>query len=111
VGFRIALMIQVGLSAFNAYLAALTPALLIMRWCHPHPSLRRVVRQRGTIACAVATAATVIEALWIASVVAVGSDFIHASTVFVGYVQQVSFAGAGAWFAMALSGRWRPEAS
>ncbi len=63
------------------------------------------------VACTVASVAMAIEALWIGSLLALGSGFIHASTVVVGYAQEVSFAVMGAWIALALSGRWRPEPS
>jgi hypothetical protein len=52
-----------------------------------------------------------IEAVWILSLLAVGSHFIHANTIFVGYAPQVSFAVVGGWSALALSGQWRPESS
>jgi hypothetical protein len=108
-GMRNFLALQFGLSSVIPYLASLTPALLIVRLRQPRPSLRRVGRQPSFIACAVATVAMGIEALWIGSLWAQGSGFIQASTVFVGYAQQVSFAVIGGWVALALSCRWRPE--
>ncbi len=63
------------------------------------------------VACTVATIAMAIETLWIGSLLWIGSGFIHAETIFVGYAQQVSFAVVGAWLALALSGRWRTETS
>jgi hypothetical protein len=108
-GMRRFLTLQFGLSAVIPYLATLTPAVVIMRLRQPRPSLRRVGRQPGSIACTVATVAMAIEALWIASLLARGSGCINASTVFVGYAQQVSFAVVGGWVTLALSGRWRSE--
>jgi len=110
-GMRNFLTLQFSLSAIIPYLASLTPAMLIVRLRQPRPGLRRVGRQPGLIACGAATVAMAIEALWIGSLLARGSGFIHGSTVFVGYAQQVSFAVIGGWSALALSGRWRPESS
>ncbi|MFI5459156.1 MAG: hypothetical protein ACHRXM_27320 [Isosphaerales bacterium] len=52
-----------------------------------------------------------IEAVWILSLLAVGSRVFNVGTVFAFYAQQVSFAVFGGWSALALSGRWRPEPS
>jgi hypothetical protein len=108
-GMRHFQAVQFGLSAVIPYLATLTPAMLVVRLRQPRPSLRRVGRQPGMIACAAATVAMAIEALWIASLLGRGSGFIQTSTVFVGYAQQVSFTVVGGWVALALSGRWRSE--
>jgi hypothetical protein len=110
-GMRRFQALQFGLSAFIPYLSVLTPALLILRLRQPRPTLRHVGRQPGMVACTAATIAMAIETRWIGSLIWVGSGFIHAETVFVGYAQQVSFAVVGAWIALALSGRWRPEKS
>jgi hypothetical protein len=110
-GMRRFLALKIGLSAFIPYLAALTPAMLILRLRQPRPTLRHVGRQPGMVACTVATIAMAIETLWIGSLLWIGSGFIHAETIFVGYAQQVSFAVVGAWLALALSGRWRTENS
>lgn len=106
-GMRHFQALQFGLSAVIPYLATLTPAMLVVRLRQPRPGLRRIGRQPGMIACTVATVAMAIEASWIASLLARGSGFIHASTVFVAYAPQVSFAVVGGWVALALSGRWR----
>lgn len=108
-GMRRFLYVQYAGSAFNPYLAAVTVALLVIRLRRPHPGWRRVARQPGFIACAVATAAMAIEAAWIGALLAMGSGFIHVTTIFVGYAQQVSFAVVGGWIALAVSGRWRAE--
>ena len=98
-GMRRFLLLQFGLSAFIPYVAALTPAVLILRLRQPRPTLRHIGRQPGMIACTVATIAMAIETVWIASLLWIGSRFIHAETVFVGYAEQVSFAVVGAWCA------------
>lgn len=108
-GMRPFLYIQYAGSAFNPYLATVTAAWLFIRLRRPHPGWRRLGRQPGFIACAVATAAMAIEAAWIGALLAIGSRFIHVSTIFVGYAQEVSFAVAGGWIALAISGRWRTE--
>lgn len=108
-GMRRFLYIQYAGSAFNPYLGVVTVALLVIRLRPPHPGWRRIGRQPGFVACAVATVAMAIEAVWIGALLAMGSRFIHISTIFVSYAQQVSFAAAGGWIALAVSGRWRTE--
>jgi len=110
-GMQRFMMIQYALSAFNPFLAAMTPTLLAIRLRGDGPRLRRIVRQPGFVACAAATLTMLVEAVWIGSLLAVGSRFIHLTTVFDGYAQEVSFAVGGAWVALMLTGRWQPEAS
>jgi hypothetical protein len=102
-----------------AYLAiALAAALIVLRWISPRPSLARLVRQPGFVAC-VATVGGL----------ALGSG-LSEMTVFVmkanpnrlfttfspGYslshgISMIPFVVAGAWLALALGGRWTPEKS
>jgi hypothetical protein len=93
------------------FLVTLTFALLMLRLRRPRPRLRRVLSQPGSTACIAATIAIVVEIAWIGSLLAVGSRFIHLSSVFVGYAQQVSFAVLGGWTILAVSGRWRNDPS
>jgi hypothetical protein len=56
---------KVALLAGQPVLAAWTVALLLARLRRPGPHLRRVLRQPGAVACAVATLAMVLDTLWI----------------------------------------------
>jgi hypothetical protein len=110
-GMRKGMMIHYVLSCVLPFLVAWTPVLLFLRFRQPRPRLRRVFLQPGTVACVVATLAMTIEAVWIVSLLAVGSRFLQAETLFTSFAPQVSFAVLGGWSALVLSGRWRPESS
>jgi len=113
-GLRNILLIQSALSYVLPFLAAWTPALLFLRLRQPRPRLGRVFKQPGTVACVVATLAMAIEAVWLLPLLAVGSRSLppHVdSLLVVHFSHEVSFAVAGGWSALALSGRWRPEPS
>jgi hypothetical protein len=110
-GMRRFTVLQDAGQAVVPFLAAWTVALLLLRLRRPRPRLRRALLQPGAVACAAATVAIAVEATWILSLLAVGSRFVHPSSVFVGYAQQVSFAVLGGWTALAAGGRWRSEPS
>jgi hypothetical protein len=110
-GMSTFVMIQNAGQLVGPFLVTLTFALLMLRLRRPRPHLRRVLSQPGSTACIAATIAIVVEIVWIGSLLAVGSRFIHLSTVFVSYAQQVSFAVLGGWTVLAVSGRWRNDPS
>jgi hypothetical protein len=100
---------QVSLSVVSVYLEFLTPAILIIRLRQPHPSLRRLGRQPGLIACVVVTVALALDSVRVASIWSRGSGILWVPTVLVDYAQHVGFALMGGWIALLLSGRWRSE--
>jgi len=110
-GNRTYSLIHFTLSAVMSFLVVWTPILLFLRLRQPRPRLRRVFLQPGTVACAVATLAMTIEALWILPLLAVGSRFVQKETLLVNFACMVSFAVVGGWSVLVLSGRWRPEPS
>ncbi|HEV3163064.1 MAG TPA: hypothetical protein VGZ22_03405, partial [Isosphaeraceae bacterium] len=112
-GMRAAFKVQFVLSVALPFLAAWTPALLLLRLRKPRPRLGRIARQPGAVACAVATTAMTIVALWILALWAAGVSgrVLHASVLFVNYSQLVGFAVVGGWASLALGGRWRQEPS
>jgi hypothetical protein len=101
---------QVALLAGSPLLAAWTVALLLARLGRPRPHLRRVLRQPGAVACAVATLAMAVDATWIIPIWVRGASPLKAAYSFV-YHFDVGFAVLGGWAVLVLSGRWRPEPS
>jgi hypothetical protein len=103
---------------------AATPTLLILRLRRPRPSRWRLFSPPGLVACAAATIATILSALWITlGRFCVYRDFwgrtgsnrheFKAWNVALDACSSpaVAFAVAAAWGSMALAGRWRPEPS
>jgi hypothetical protein len=113
-GMRQLLSIEASLKVVVPFLAVWTPALLLLRLRQPRPCLKRLARQPGAVASAVATLAIAIVAVWILSLWAAGSRFMLSSDLagaFLGYSSEISFAVAGGWSVLAFSGRWRSEPS
>ena len=100
---------KVALLAGSPLLAAWTVALLLARLGRPRPHLRRVLRQPGAVACAVATLAMAVDATWIIPIW-VRKAPLMAAYSFVCHVD-VGFAVLGSWAVLVLSGRCRPEPS
>ena len=104
------LMLRTAAQFVAPFLAAWTVALLLLRLHRPRPRLRRALQQPVAVACVAATAAIAIEAAWVLSLLAVGSELRPLATVFDGWSPwQVSFAVIGGWTSLAASGRWRAE--
>ena len=102
-------LVVVGLAIVVPFLATTTAAILIMRLRRPRPTSRRLFRQPGTVACVAALLAMLIEAGWVASLLAMKSWLMGPDLVFVLHVPQVGFAVVGGWLSLAMAGRWRPE--
>jgi hypothetical protein len=101
---------QVALLAGAPLLAAWTVALLLSRLGRPRPQLRRMLRQPGAVACAVATLAMAVDATWIIPIWVRNASPLMAAYSFVCHVD-VGFAVLGSWAVLVLSGRCRPEPS
>jgi hypothetical protein len=110
-GMREWVTIQYVLSVVTSFLVPWTPTVVILRLRRPRPRLRALLIQPGMVACAVATLAIAIVALWAVPLLARGSIYVRRENLFSTFSPQVSFAVIGAWFAVAVSGRWRPERS
>jgi hypothetical protein len=108
------------------FLLTWTPALVVIRLLPPRPSLRRVARQPGFVACVVASLALCICCIHAASMLAKGkiqvstmsasaylmlTNFVTDSfgDTVTGYTPEVGFAVGGAWLAQVLNGCWRPN--
>ncbi|WP_406698467.1 hypothetical protein V5E97_06275 [Singulisphaera sp. Ch08] len=94
---------------------ALTITLLLLRFRQPRP--RRPCRHPGSVACcAVAFASALIFVIWVSYWLMPGPSppsFVRSdrTVVLVANVLRLelySFTVAGAWLALAVSGRWRP---
>lgn len=113
-GMQALLAIEAILRAAAPFLAVWTPALLLLRLRQPRPRLNRLARQPGAAACAVATLAIVVVAVWTLTLWAARSRFMLVGDlqgVFLSCFSYVSFAVVGGWSVLALGGRWRSEAS
>jgi hypothetical protein len=120
------------LSLLLPHASAMTAALLAIRLRRPRPTLRRVARQPGVVACEVALVALLVVVCWAAFTTATGrviefSQLVqrvpkgggHGSSGAVSYPltgrlltvygDRIGFAVAGAWLSLLLFGRWRPE--
>jgi hypothetical protein len=99
---------------FIGLLSAWTIALLLFRLRSPRPRLRRIALQPGFLATAAATASLAILALLVCLLKqrfrarGYGVDTRVITTLL---IPQVGFAVGGAWLALILSGRRRPEPS
>jgi hypothetical protein len=76
--------VQVILEVLLPYVAAGTAALLGMRLRQPRPSLRRLARQPGAVACMAASAALLLIVCWIATTMATGRIVESSSFVYFG---------------------------
>jgi hypothetical protein len=121
--------IETFLALVAPQLAAGTIATLVLRMRNPRPSFRRIAREPGSAACTVALAAFVVIACWVGLITAMGRSVefsehltkagVHtygsaalyplSGRILVAYGDRIAFAIAGAWLAVCLSGRWRPE--
>jgi hypothetical protein len=124
---------QTILMFLSPYIALWTVSLLIMRLIPPRPTLKRIGRQPGTVAAVAACAVLILIAGWLALTTyagilmystmgyeypsgrGMGSGFlVHGNRIgsaIVAYGDRIAVAVAGAWIALAASGRWRPERS
>lgn len=96
-------------------LAGLVPAVLIFGLYKAQPSRREAARGPGLVACLVAVATSILPLFWFAGTVLVESrrSFPHYSVPFNNMFLRWMFATGsmilGAWIAMAIQGRWRPN--
>ena len=96
--------------------AVLTLGVLFARLSHPHPALRRLVRQPGFAACVAGTLAVLVTGGL--NVATTNHGFVVGHQ-FQGYVWVALFpqgfepgvAVAACWLLLALGGRWHPEPS
>jgi hypothetical protein len=103
-------IIRFALLALLPYLAAWTVALLIIRLRSPRPRFRRLARQPGFVACAIAALGLLICGL---SWLLVTRRFLSFDPrmFLIGYTPHLCFIVVGAWLALILGGSWRAEPS
>ncbi len=120
------------LAMLTPHLAAGTVAQLVLRIRRPRPSFRRLGRQPGTVACAVALGALVVIACWVWINTSTGQlleyklhltkadrhgmeggvrypIYPFSGRLLVAFGDRIGFAVAGAWLALWLAGWWRAE--
>src|SRR5262249_20666667 len=102
------------------HLSAWTVAVLIMHLRPPRPSFGRLMRRPGAVACLASFAFALIIAGMLA-IIAVEANFVGPGERLIDlprrpimvyvvlYCKLIGIAVAGAWLALAASGRWRPE--
>ncbi|HWE35986.1 MAG TPA: hypothetical protein VG406_05380 [Isosphaeraceae bacterium] len=94
-----------------AFATSFTWAMLAIRLRAPRPPLRRLARQPGAVACAVATMATAIVAMHCLILTLLNQKYSNYQMNFVPLALDVGWAVSGAWATLLLAGRWRPEPS
>ncbi len=96
-------------------LAGLVPAVLILGLYKAQPSWRDAARGPGLIACFVAVAASILPILWFAGMVLIESRHaypiysVHFNNLFGRWMLAAGPMILGAWIALAIQGRWRPN--
>jgi hypothetical protein len=96
-------------------LAGLVPAVLILGLYRAHPSRRDAARGLGLVTCFVAIAASILPILWFAGTVLVESQRpypVYSVAFNNAFARWMIAAGPmilGAWIALAIQGRWRPN--
>ena len=96
-------------------LAGLVPAVLILGLFRAEPSRRDAVKGPGLVACFVALAASIMPILWFATTVAVESRLpypiysVPFNNMFGRWMLAAGPMILGAWIALAVLGRWRPN--
>jgi hypothetical protein len=119
--WRMALAAADAIEQLPPILASFSVTVLALRYLPPRPPLRRLLRQPGTIACAVAslflvpTSAAVLgshlasglplEVAWARAVRDLRPEYLTGAAAAIG------LAVAVAWVALAATERWRPEPS
>ncbi len=107
-------MMRVALLAGSPLLAAWTVALLLARLGRPRPHLRRVLRQPGAVACAVATLTMAVDTTWIIPTWVRGfsalnvRNTLNVANILVNDID-AGYAVLGGWSALALMAQWCPE--
>jgi hypothetical protein len=124
--------IQNALSIVLPHVITLTFAMAVIRWRRPRPSLRRIARQPGTVACTIAGLCVLLIGGWVAGNMALGGEArlriediswsVSADThrlsglqgplwekSFLAYADRIGFAVGGGWLCLLLGGRWRQE--
>jgi hypothetical protein len=124
--------VQYVLTLVLPHASAMTAALLAIRMRRPRPTLRRLARQPGVMACEVAMAALLVVVCWAVCTRATGrgirfSQFVQllpnkggrgteggvsyplTGRLLTVYGDRIGFAVAGAWLSLLLSGCWRAE--
>jgi hypothetical protein len=105
----LALAILDGLEASVPVLLTTTLAILAIRLRRPRPALLRLGREPGFVACVVAVPAillcvvSAIPLVW-----ARGASFAQGFSL-LDYTPEGGFAVTGAWLALAVGRRWRPQ--
>jgi hypothetical protein len=96
-------------------LAGLVPAVLILGLYRARPSLREAAGGPGLIACFVSVAAAILPIIWFAGTVLVESRLpypiysVAFNNMFGRWMIAAGPMVLGAWIALALQGRWRPN--
>ncbi len=98
-------------------LAGLVPAVLILGLYRAQPSWRDAARGPGLVACFVAVAAAILPIIWFAGMVLIESRLpypiysVPFNNVFGRWMIAAGPMILGAWIALALTGRWRPNST
>ena len=96
-------------------LAGLVPAVLILGLYKAQPSRRDAFRGPGLIACFVAVAASILPILWFGGMVLIESQrpspsySVYFNNFFGRWMLAAGPMILGAWIALAIQGRWRPN--
>ncbi len=99
------------LGLFPRYIALAMPALFVMRLRRPRPSLRKLSRQPGCVACAAGSAALLAGGLLVLSWTLFREDprMRLEAPSWPAVESYVAAAVLAAWAALLLGGRWRSE--
>ncbi len=96
-------------------LAGLVPGVLILGLYRAQPSRREAAKGPGLVACFVAVAASILPIIWFAGAVLVESRLpvpsysVWFNNMFGRWMFATGSMILGAWIAMAIQGRWRPN--
>jgi hypothetical protein len=124
--------IQVALGIVMPHAVSLTLAMALIRRRRPRPSLRRIARQPGAVACSLAGSCVLIISGWVAANMSLGGEArlriediswsVSTGTTrlndlqgplweksFLAYADRIGFAVGGGWLCLLMGGRWRPE--
>ena len=91
----------------SCFVVPMMAALVVIRLRQPRPSLRRLGRQPGFVACLAMLSSLVPGGLWVATFYHLpGQTFNVIWTIITYYTDS---AVLGSWLALSLAGRWRSE--
>lgn len=110
-GTRLFLGVQHFIHMALPMLAALSAAALCLRLRPPRPTTRRLVREPGYLASAIACLLVLLSTIWMLGMLVAAPSTVRPTVMFVTHYDRLGLGILGLWIGLLWTGRWRPRSS